>query len=305
MNTLNLRNYITSYPYPDTDGVACAITLASFLFHTTGEKWLPFLLGDINEETRYVLEHLGIPLPSIGDRLPLADKVVLVDTHHQAQLPEGFPYDRVTLIVDHHPYGDDTLFYRAKIINEAVGAAATLIARMYGKKEIEDQKMLSLLGFGILSNTLNFSAPSTTLLDRQVFTEISSLGGIDKEAIGEMFSRRVLAEDILEALSSDFKVFDTPYGKVGISQLEIYDLIKSLDRVKVKGALQMIGKEKELDYCFFNGVDIREGKSVVICADERSAHLVGTVFEIPYRKGVYTFDRILLRKTDFIPKLNR
>jgi len=299
-------NYITSYPNPDTDGVACSIAMANMLSLNGKQVWVPVILGSISDETNYVLKYLNIPVPTIVSNLSGCNSIVLVDTHHKLQLPADFPFDKVSMVIDHHPDGDDDLFANAKIINEKIGAAATIVARIYFENKIYDKKMLSLLGFAILSNTLNFSAPSTTDADRDIYNRIASEVIIDDKSITEMFAQRslILQNDIYSALCSDFKVFDTKSGIVGISQVEAYGLEVLVDVNQAKIALQRIASEKHLQYCLFNGVDIKSGKSIVICANEDTQRLVESVFKMPYKREPLVFNHILLRKTDFIPTLN-
>jgi manganese-dependent inorganic pyrophosphatase len=302
----NKKNYVTTYVNPDTDGVACAIALANFLSLTESTSWDPTLFGAISNETAYVLNYLNITVPEAISSLADSIAIALVDTHHKAQLSNDFPFEKVTMIVDHHPNGDIALFSNAHIINEKIGAAATIIAGMYFEKQIIDKKILSLLAFAILSNTLNFAAPSTTSLDIECFVKIKNICDINDKAMTDMFAQRslVFQSDLYTALTSDLKIFDTKHGKVGISQLEIYDIASFLDFSKVVNELCNISNEKQLQYCLLNGVDIKSKRSYIVCANNRTVTLIKTIFDEKCVENTITVNRILLRKTDFIPALN-
>lgn len=303
---MNKINIVTSYSNPDTDGIACSIAMTQLLSRED-EKWFTVVLGSLGPETTFVLKHLGIPFPNLTISLDEADKIVLVDTHHKAQLPADFPFNKVVTIIDHHLNGDDHLFPFATILNEKVGAAASLVAKRYIDNNINNIRILSLLGYAILSNTLNFSAPSTTDFDKEVFNQISAIAPIDMESIDEMFRQRslILKRDIYAALCADFKVFDTKFGKVGISQIEAYNLESQIDVSQFLSALKRIANERKLNLCMFNGVDIKSKQSLVLAANKESQELLCSIFQLDKYSEPQIFDRILLRKTDFIPQLSK
>ncbi|MCL2079660.1 MAG: DHH family phosphoesterase [Oscillospiraceae bacterium] len=298
-------NIVTSYPNPDTDGVACSIAMANLL-SSQKEEWIPVVLGSIGDETSFVLKHLGLTPPDSDAFLSGTEKITLVDTHHKAQLPPDFPFDKVVSIVDHHPNGNEDLFSNATIVNEKVGAAASLVAQMHFERKRIDKPILALLGFAILSNTLNFSAPSTTEFDRNMFNEIIGIVPISDDLIDEMLEQRslVLKRDMYTALCSDFKVFDTKSGEVGISQIEAYNLEALIDIPQTIAALQCIAAEKQLTFCLFNGADIKSKRSIVLGVNDESKKLLCSIFQLEQYEEPQIFDRILLRKTDFIPQLN-
>ena len=302
---MNKNNYVTSYINPDTDGIACSIAMAKFL-STKEERWSSVIYGSIEEETLFLLKELDIPFPDTDSAWNDIDKVVLVDTHHKAQLPTNFPFDKVIAIIDHHPNGDVDAFPYARIINEKIGAAASIVANMYIERDMKDISMLKLLAFAILSNTLNFSAPSTTDYDRKSFQRICDIVTIDTDLVDGMFEQRslILKKDIYITLCADFKIFETKVGRVGIAQVEAYNIESLIDVSQCICALQRIANENGLEFCIFNGVDIKIRKSFVVAANSQSQRLLCSIFKLTECNSPLIFNRILLRKTDFIPQLN-
>lgn len=298
-------NLVVSYPNPDTDGVACSIAMARLL-STESEKWYAVILGSIGEETYFVLKHLKIQPPNGIETFEGVEKIVLVDTHHKSQLPTDFPFDRVLFIIDHHPNGDCDAFPFASITNEKVGAAASIVAKMYFERNIIDKSMISLLGFAIISNTLNFSAPSTSHFDKDIYKQISVIYPIHNSLIDGMFEQRnsVFERDMCSALLSDFKIYDTKCGKIGISQIEAYNLERLIDIRHTVEALKQISIDTDTNLCLFNGVDIKTKRSIVLAANNDSEELACSIFKVAEYIEPLVFDRILLRKTDYIPQLN-
>lgn len=304
---MNKINIVTSYFNPDTDGIACSIAMAKLLSAKEGDQWFPTILGSIGDETRFILRQLCINEPTIISSFSNVNKITLVDTHHRSQLPHEFPYEKVVTIIDHHPNGDDSCFPLASITNEMVGAAASIVAKLFIDHQMLDSSILQLLGFAILSNTLNFSAPSTTVFDRNIYSMINDIVKISEEIVDRMFEQRctILKKDMYSALSADFKTFDTKVGMVGISQIEAYNLESIIDIPSSTSALNQISCEKGLSLCLFNGVDIKTERSLVIAANKKSADLLCNIFKLDTYNDPLVFDRILLRKTDFVPLLNK
>ncbi|SDJ70493.1 hypothetical protein SAMN04487760_11210 [Lachnospiraceae bacterium G41] len=77
-----------------------------------------------------------------------------------------------------------------------------------------------------------------------------------------------------------------------------------IDMPKTVTALNKIAQEKGISYCLFNGVDIKANKSIVLAANDDSVKLLCKIYDIEKYSAPIRFDRILLRKTDFIPLLN-
>ncbi len=302
---LKEKNIVISYKNPDTDGVACSIGMAT-LMANADEKWEPAILGEIGKETQYVLNQANIPYPQVIESFSEVSRIVLVDTHHKSQLPDDFPSEKVVMIIDHHPNGDD-IFPNAVIIDKKIGAAASIVAEKLYKADRLEPKIAFLLGCAIVSNTLNFTAPSTSDYDREIYEMINKTTIISEETIEEMFINRsaVLRENIYDALISDFKIFDTKEGKVGISQIEAYNLEAMIDIPRAVEALNEIAQEKGISYCLFNGVDIKANKSIVLAANEVSEKLLCRIYGLEKYSSPIRFDRILLRKTDFVPLLNK
>ncbi len=300
------RNCVVSYENPDTDGVACSIAMAYLLSIQEADNYVPAVIGNINAETEYVLEELHFNKPMKLEEIGMdVSSYVLVDTHHVLQLPKDFPYDKVKMVIDHHPGGNNRQFSNALIDNRKIGAAASIVAERYFHAGHNEEAILRLLALAIVSNTLNFTAPSTTVFDRSMFHRINNMYPISEQLISAMFEARskVLFQDMKAALASDVKLVNSDIGTVGISQLEVYDLLAGIDVETVMSELKAFEKKDGIVY-LFNGVDIKMGKSIVICAGDLGRALAGKIFNLPFDNGYELFDRVLLRKTDFFPNIN-
>lgn len=67
---------VIGHKNPDTDSICSAICYADFKRRTTGEAFIPCRAGELNGETRYVLEHFGVEEPELIESLePTLDDV--------------------------------------------------------------------------------------------------------------------------------------------------------------------------------------------------------------------------------------
>ncbi|MDL2295378.1 DHH family phosphoesterase [Lachnospiraceae bacterium OttesenSCG-928-E19] len=291
-----MKNYVTSYVNPDLDGIACSIALAKLL------GWTPVYFGGIDCESEFVLNLLNIDVPVHVTDISDADHVALVDTHHVMQLDPSVPLDRVTLIYDHHPNGNDDKFPNAQITNETIGAAASLIAKRYLDEGINDEKMLRLLGYAIASNTVDFTTVNATDFDRKIFAQITKLYPISHDEIWAMLRSRanIMKRGLRPVIESDIKIFDTAYGRIGISQIGVPGLNDIIDIDAIKPILHDVANDLGLKYFLMNGGDAGANTSIVISANNETTELLRKHFRKPFENNVEKFDRMLLRKKDFI-----
>lgn len=281
-------NLTVTYKNPDTDGIACVIG-AGILF-----SYIPTFQGELSEETKFVLSQTRIVPPQRVDNYDNADKIILVDTHHRAQLGDNFPAEKVIRIIDHHSGGDDSWFENAEIDNREIGAAASIIGEIFLNRGRIQLRLAQLLQYAIASNTLYFSAPSTTEFDKRIFNRLKKV--FPATNIDEMLRNRTNG-----SVTSDVKFFDFKNGKIAISQIEQY--MTQLDRNKIIEELGKLDDDNGLIFSVFNCVDIGNKRSIVYFSKGISDGEIKKIFGFDVHDGVCEVERILLRKTDFIPSL--
>ena len=166
--------YVTGHKSPDSDTVGSSIAYAALL-QKLGYDAIPVVLGDINNETRYVLETGGIDTPKLLEDAS-ACNMVLVDHSEYTQSAEGLKDANVITIIDHH--GDGSVTTGNQLIYDArsLGSTATVIwirYRNYGV-EVDQQVAYTMVG-SILSDTKNLQSNTTTFADREAIKELSLL----------------------------------------------------------------------------------------------------------------------------------
>jgi manganese-dependent inorganic pyrophosphatase len=229
---------------------------------------------------------------------------VLVDTHHSQQLPPNFPYESVVEIIDHHPAGDVALFPSASIQNEKVGAAATLlIERLEQNLSTIREDIAGLLAAAVVSNTLNFNAPSTTERDSRAFNWLSQYVNVDQVFIRDMFLERsdISSLSTYNVLEMDYKQFPVKNVLIGISQFETVALSNFISRSDLVEAVTRFMSDRQLEYYCVNGVDIMRKASVLVAVTPSTQQLLHHALGASFTGVTASFPRILLRKTDLIP----
>lgn len=91
-------------------------------------------------------------------------QIILVDHNETAQSVDGLLEADLIEVVDHHRIGDIQTTKPINFRNQLVGSTCTIIANLYDENRVPmDKNMAGLLCAAILSDTLNFKSPTTTL----------------------------------------------------------------------------------------------------------------------------------------------
>ena len=96
-----MSTLIFGHKNPDTDSICSSLVMEKF------DKNLGFdveavRLGDINKETEYVLNYLGISAPRLITNVENGQEVVLVDHNEFSQSVNGIENANITTVVDNH-----------------------------------------------------------------------------------------------------------------------------------------------------------------------------------------------------------
>ena len=298
--------YILSYHNPDTDSL-CSSLAYSIYMSKKGKNFKTIASGEILPETQFVLEKANIKDINFDCDYDESKDVILVDTHHLTQLPHLKSAAKVIKIFDHHPNGDDSQFNNAYIDNRKIGAAATIIAESVLNDNLMDAQLAVLLGASIISNTMNFEAPSTSELDKVIFAELQHYYEFSNQFISEMFCSKndILTQTEKEIIESDVKIFNIADKKIKIAQIELINIEKNLNLSEFIIKCFNLSPNQDTDYYFLSLIDILKKKTYVITFDEKSLLLRNSILESTIDENLLVANRILLRKTDFVEQIKK
>ncbi len=224
--------YVIGHKNPDTDSVVSAICYAKYL----GKDYIPAVLGELNNEAKFVLNKFNTREPILLKKLNKNDRVILVDHNEKLQSIDNLQDSQILEILDHHKI-NISLSNPITITTKPYGSVASIVCEKFleSKKEI-NQKIAGLLLSAILSDTIIFESPTTTELDKKFASMLSKIVGIkDIKKYGmEMFKQRndLLEKSARDIIYSSFKEFDFSGKKIGIGQVELINSEGILSRKK-------------------------------------------------------------------------
>jgi len=150
-------------------------------------------------------------------------KVILVDHNEKDQSADGLEEAEILEIIDHHKIGSVNTTNPINFRNMPVGSTNTIIYNLYKENNIEiPQNIAGLMLSGIVSDTLLFSSPTTTNLDREAVKDLEKISGVNVNKYGmEMLKAgtSLAGKTKEEVLYNDFKEFNINNKKVGIGQI--------------------------------------------------------------------------------------
>ena len=298
--------YTCGHIIPDSDSVCSAISLA-YLLNKIGRAATPARQGELNPETKFILDKFGFEAPIIKTSFA-GDELFITDYSDLAQAPQDLDKTTVVGIVDHHKLGDITTSTPLECWIRPVGCTNTIVKEMYDYHKVEIPKNIaSIMLCAILSDTVIFKSPTCTALDIQVVRELAKIAGIeDFGALGmEMFKVKSEVEGtpIRELVMRDYKNFDMHGQKVGVGQLEVVDG-SVFDKIKdeLMEDIKKVKDEQNLHTVALLLTDImKEGSEILVSSDDTS--IFEKAFNCKLEDGKVWLDGCLSRKKQIIPFL--
>ena len=110
--------YVFGHKNPDTDSICSSLVEEILDKKNNWECVEARRLGNINKETQYVLDYLGIEPPELLEKVDEGQEVLLVDHNDFAESVEGIEKAKILSVTDHHKIGNfrtiEPLYYTAK-----------------------------------------------------------------------------------------------------------------------------------------------------------------------------------------------
>ena len=235
--------YVVGHKNPDTDCICAPIAYAFFL-KKKGKNAIPVRTGEINPETKFVLNYFKVKIPEILKNAA-GKKIILIDHNEKEQSPTHIEKAEILEVIDHHKISfswPQALYF----LTEPLGAASTIIAKKFFQEKVKiPRKIAGILLSAILSDTVVFRSPTTTKEDIKAakkLAKIAKIKNLEEFGIEIKKKKAVLKGQTSEnIIFSDFKIFDFSGKKVGIGQVEVCALKEVNERKE-----ELIGKLKEI-----------------------------------------------------------
>ncbi len=303
-----MATYIFGHTTPDSDSIVGAISL-SYLKNKLGEDTVPTRQGEVNPETKWILEKFGYEAPSLKTSYA-GEEVYLIDFMESSQSPDDISEATILGIVDHHKLGDLKTNAPLEMWVRPVGCSNTIVKEMFDHYSIEIPKELAgMMMCAILSDTVIFKSPTCTKEDTKACKELAQIVGIeDYKALGmEMF---IVKSDVLSATPGelvlrDFKDFNMGGNTIGVGQLEVVDL-SVFDTMKedLFAAMRELKAEGKRYSVLLLLTDImQEGSQLLIVSNDTDK--IENAFDISLENDQAWLKGVMSRKKQIIPFLEK
>ena len=246
------KTYIFGHKNPDTDSITSSLVMADFETKLGNTNVIACRLGNINKETEYVLNYLGIEAPEFIETVEDGSNVILVDHNSPKESIDNLDKVKILKVIDHHVIALNTsyqLFYRA----EPVGCTETIMYKLYKENGFAiDKKIATLMVSAIISDTLLLKSPTTTDDDINAVKELSEIAEINPEVYGlEMLKAGtdLSSFNIDEILHLDAKKIDFKEVQSIVAQVNTADVSEVMNlKADLENRMNEIINEENLDY---------------------------------------------------------
>ena len=301
--------YIFGHKNPDTDSICSALVKERFNRKLGYEKCVARRLGNVNKETQYVLDYLGIEAPELIEKVEEGQEVILVDHNEVNHSVEGIEIAKVIGVIDHHRIANfetsEPLYYNAR----PYGCTCTILYKEYAQRGLEISKEEAILmASAIISDTLLLKSPTTTKHDVKAVEELEKVAGIDLKEYGlEMLKAGTDLDDFTseQLINLDAKSLDKDGTKFVIAQVNTVSIDDVLKRQEeIENEMKKAIEEKGLSLFVLAITDILNSNSEIIALGEK-ANVIEPAFGKTLENNRAFLEGVVSRKKQLLPNIDK
>ncbi len=293
---------VTSYEHPDLDGVACSLGYAQLLTATRTPAQA-VLFGNVDQETRFVMDRFNIPsIPDGASIITPTSDVILVDSSDAESISPLIHREKVVEIIDHRKLTFLEMFPNAKAQVELVGSCATLIAEKYHAQSITPRgEATALLYSAIVSNTVNFRNTVSTPRDRAMAQWLAPMLNLPTPYVHDMFVAKSQIQNLEEVLANECAVYSFGNARSSIYQLELVNAEAFVNEHfdTILSVMNRLKEEKKLTTTFLSIIDIEAFYNLFIVIDSETQRMLEQLLNLTFRNGQARREGIIMRKELF------
>lgn len=299
---------IFGHKNPDTDTI-CSAMAEEILNRKNGWDTKAVRLGNVNKETQYALNYLGMEAPELIEKVEEGQEVILVDHNEFNQSVEGIEKAKILEVVDHHRISNfetsEPLYYTAR----PFGCTSTILFEEFKASGIEIEKTEAILmASAIISDTLLLKSPTTTDHDRKALEELGKIAGINIEEYGlEMLKAGTDLDDFSaeELINLDAKNLDKDGTKFVIAQVNTVSIEDVLKRQnELEEAMKNAIAEKGLSLFVLAITDILNSNSEIIALGTKT-DAVEKAFDKKLENNRAFLEGVVSRKKQLLPVIDK
>ena len=292
---------------PDTDTICSALAYAN-LKNILGNEAKAVRLGELNEETKFVLNYFGVKAPELIKTVA-GNEIILVDHNERTQTADGFEEAKVLELVDHHRISNFNVDEPLLVRMAPVGCTATIILNLYKENNlVPAKKIAGLMLSAIISDTLLFKSPTCTELDVKAGKELAEIAEVNLEEYGlEMLKAGTALGNKTEAelLNMDMKIFEIDGQKIGVGQVNTANETEVLERKEalLKEIDAIIAKEG-LKFFMFVITNILTNDSISLISGDADV-IIEKAFGVKIENKEAILKGVVSRKKQIIPPITK
>ncbi len=233
-------------------------------------------------------------------------KVILVDHNAFDQTVVGIEESEILEIIDHHNLGAMGTNLPISFRSMPVGSTATIIYKLYLESKVVIPKDIAgLLLSAIISDTLLFTSPTTTEVDKDSAEKLSKLAKVNLEKYGiDMLKAGSAIENmsIKDIVYNDYKSYNLGKKQLGISVVNTMDFDTFVP--KIDEIVDYLNQKKEMGYdisVMFVTDIIKNGSYIIY--DESSSQILKESFGLKeIYQGIFV-ENLVSRKKQMLPNI--
>lgn len=298
---------IFGHKNPDTDTICSALAYAE-LKTKLGKDVKAVRLGEINEETKYVLDYFKVEKPELIENVS-GNEIILVDHNERTQTADGFEEAKVLELVDHHRISNFNVDEPLMVRMEPVGCTATIILKLFKENGLTPSKEVAgLMLSAIVSDTLLFKSPTCTECDVKAGKELAEIAQVNIDEYGlEMLKAGTAlgGKTETELLNMDMKIFEIDGLKIGVAQVNTVNEAELLERKeKLLSEINGLVEKENLKLFMFIITNILSNDSISIVAGNGN-DIVEKAFNGKVENDEIVLKGVVSRKKQIIPPLTK
>ncbi|MCZ0961895.1 manganese-dependent inorganic pyrophosphatase [Paracoccus benzoatiresistens] len=294
---------------PDTDSTGSPIIWAWYLNEVRKTPAQAVLQGEPNTEAAWMLKRWNLDKPQIIADVAAGDQCVIVDTNNPAELPASLDDADVIEIIDHHLLaGGIKTRVPINITLRPLACTATIMHDLIGEDMARaPQSIKGAMLTCILSDTLEFRSPTTTVHDRAVAEKLAADLGINiTDYATEMFAAKsdVSAFSNEALLRMDSKEYELGGKQLRISVLETTSPQVLLARKDaLLAAMPAVAAADGADEVLLFVVDILREQATLLVPNDYVRQIAERSFGVTVTGDSVVLPGVMSRKKQIIPVL--
>lgn len=295
---------------PDTDATCSALVWAWYLNTHTTHKAQSFVLGPLNNETKFVLRTWGFQEPEVLESISSNDTVSIVDTNNPQELFENINEATIAYIVDHHKLVGGLATKRPVEVVMRPLASTVSVIHDYIREHASTmpREIQGLVLSGIISDTLAFRSPTTTPHDKALAESLAETLNVQiLEYAQKMFEAKSdiaeFSDDALIKLDSKKFAVGTINCRVSVIETAAPHIVLARKAGLVQAMKNIVSTEADTDEVLLFIVDIVNESATALTYNDATKSIIERSFGVTVTSDTHVLPGIVSRKAQIVPVL--